>query len=102
MTGHRTTQEWRTPFDAEWEIQEGVRCVVCPGCAFTFDATHVTDATGEYDCPACEFPKGSQFFCGRTDLDPHTPHSWRRAADGSYVDYDDPGVLLWCGGDLSG
>lgn len=28
-------------------------CVACPGCAFTFDAFHVTQATGQYDCPVC-------------------------------------------------
>lgn len=36
-----------------WEIEEGVRCVVCPDCAFTFDATH-TDPEGGYSCPCCE------------------------------------------------
>lgn len=28
-------------------------CVSCPECAFTFGAGHVTQATGEYDCPVC-------------------------------------------------
>lgn len=41
---------------SEWQIEEGVRCVVCPGCAFTFDATH-TDPDGSYSCPNCGYPK---------------------------------------------
>lgn len=40
---------------AEWEIEEGVTCVVCPGCAFTFDAVH-TDQDGTYSCPNCGYP----------------------------------------------
>ena len=39
----------------EWEIETGVTCVVCPGCAFTFDATHADDKTGRYSCPDCGF-----------------------------------------------
>lgn len=41
----------------EWVRVDGVSCVACPGCAFTFDADHVTEATGEYDCPNCDYPK---------------------------------------------
>ena len=37
--------------------------------------------------------------CERTDLDPHTPHHWKRRPDGSYGDYDDEGEMLWCPGD---
>jgi hypothetical protein len=37
----------------EWEIEEGVRCVVCPTCGFTFDAIHV-DVGGGYSCPQCD------------------------------------------------
>ena len=35
-----------------WATEDGVTCVVCPSCAFTFDAVHV-EADGSYDCPAC-------------------------------------------------
>ena len=29
-------------------------CVVCPGCAFTFDASHtINDDAGGYECPDC-------------------------------------------------
>jgi CxxC motif-containing protein len=35
-----------------WEHEEGVTCVVCPTCAFTFDASHA-DADGGYSCPVC-------------------------------------------------
>lgn len=37
----------------EWVIIDGVRCVVCPGCAFTFDAIHVDADSGRYSCPNC-------------------------------------------------
>ena len=37
----------------EWVIEPNVACVVCPACAFTFDACHVDDATGDYSCPDC-------------------------------------------------
>lgn len=39
----------------EWVREEGVTCVVCPSCAFTFDASHYdTDGGGDgYSCPAC-------------------------------------------------
>lgn len=37
----------------EWVIEEGVTCVVCPDCAFTFDASHWDDETGLYSCPNC-------------------------------------------------
>lgn len=37
-----------------WTVDRNVTCVVCPECAFTFDAGHVnTDRTG-YSCPLCE------------------------------------------------
>lgn len=38
--------------DSAWEREEGVTCVVCPACAFTFDACH-TDEGGGYSCPVC-------------------------------------------------
>jgi hypothetical protein len=41
---------------AAWEREEGVTCVVCPACAFTFDAFH-TDADGGYSCPVCEIER---------------------------------------------
>ena len=40
--------------EEKWEREEGVTCVSCPRCAFTFDASHVTQTTGRYDCPCCE------------------------------------------------
>lgn len=40
-----------------WERAQGVECVSCPQCAFTFDAAHTThrgDGVYEgYDCPLC-------------------------------------------------
>jgi len=38
-----------------WERESGVECVVCPGCAFTFDAAHKDEATGRYSCPCCGY-----------------------------------------------
>lgn len=35
-----------------WSVVEGVTCVACPDCAFTFDADH-EDVDGGYSCPAC-------------------------------------------------
>lgn len=37
----------------EWQKESGVECVVCPECAFTFNAVH-TLADGSYACPLCE------------------------------------------------
>jgi hypothetical protein len=39
----------------DWLVEEGVRCVVAPCCAFTFDAGHTdTDVdSGTYSCPCC-------------------------------------------------
>lgn len=34
-------------------FEEGVRCWVCPDCAFTFAAYH-TDPDGTWSCPVCE------------------------------------------------
>jgi len=36
----------------DWDTEKGVTCVVCPKCAFTFDACHA-DEGGGYSCPAC-------------------------------------------------
>ena len=39
-----------------WTVEEGVRCVVCPDCAFTFSEEHMSVHDGEaarYDCPNC-------------------------------------------------
>lgn len=36
-----------------WQVEEGVRSVVCPDCAFTFSAEHTETDGGLYDCPAC-------------------------------------------------
>ena len=44
----------------ESTFEDGVRCYVCPDCAFTFDAVHTDNNTpasaeGEvYTCPLCE------------------------------------------------
>lgn len=38
----------------EWEREAHVTCVVCPHCAFTFDALHENDTPERgYSCPAC-------------------------------------------------
>jgi hypothetical protein len=37
----------------EWGREDGVECVSCPDCAFTFDAFHRDDSDDEYSCPAC-------------------------------------------------
>jgi hypothetical protein len=39
----------------EAEYEDGVRCVVMPCCAFTFDAGHTDDVSGgeTYTCPLC-------------------------------------------------
>jgi hypothetical protein len=37
----------------DWAIEEQERCVVCPGCAFTFAACHTDGDTGGYSCPVC-------------------------------------------------
>jgi hypothetical protein len=34
-------------------FEQGVTCVVCPDCAFTFDADHVDSDGGGYTCPLC-------------------------------------------------
>lgn len=36
-----------------WDIEEGVRCVVCPACAFTFAAVHEDFGGSGYTCPNC-------------------------------------------------
>jgi hypothetical protein len=36
-----------------WPREEGVTCVVCPACAFTFDAGHTDVDGGGHSCPAC-------------------------------------------------
>lgn len=42
---------------SDWSVALGVTCVVCPGCAFTFDAAHIDDEEGgHYTCPVCERP----------------------------------------------
>lgn len=38
--------------NSQWEREEGVVCVSCPDCAFTFDAVHTND-DGSYLCPVC-------------------------------------------------
>jgi hypothetical protein len=35
-----------------WDREGDVVCVICPDCAFTFDADHY-DEDGGYSCPAC-------------------------------------------------
>jgi protein-arginine kinase activator protein McsA len=30
-----------------------VELSTCPDCAFTFDAVHTDNASGDYTCPAC-------------------------------------------------
>lgn len=52
---------------SEWETEWNVHCVVCPKCAFTFDASHTETTAGEtkYVCPVCEptppFKTGSTY-----------------------------------------
>lgn len=41
-----------------WETEANVLCVVCPDCAFTFDACHENDTPeGGYSCPVCAVPE---------------------------------------------
>jgi len=41
-------------YEDKFEIERGVTCVVCPGCAFTFDECHDdAEAPGRYTCPCC-------------------------------------------------
>ena len=40
---------------SKWQFEDGVRCVVCPGCAFTFDAGHEDVPGGGYSCPSCGY-----------------------------------------------
>lgn len=37
-----------------WLVERGVECVICPECAFTFDACHTDTDTDRYSCPLCE------------------------------------------------
>lgn len=37
----------------EWEEVVAFRCVICPQCAFTFDADHRDTDGGGYSCPVC-------------------------------------------------
>jgi hypothetical protein len=37
----------------EWNVERNVTCVVCPTCAFTFDANHQDVASRGYSCPVC-------------------------------------------------
>lgn len=49
-----------------WQVERGVTCVVCPDCAFTFDADHEDDRPeGGYTCPNCspEEPVGYVGYC---------------------------------------
>ena len=45
-----TDSDWQ-----EWRWAHDVDCVVCPGCAFTFDAHHCDCEAGwpHYTCPVC-------------------------------------------------
>lgn len=36
-----------------WLKEDGVTCVSCPECAFTFDAFHTDVDSGGYSCTAC-------------------------------------------------
>lgn len=56
------TADYGTP---EWTVEEGVRCVVCPGCAFTFDALHTDTGSDGYSCPCCGFGRIKRCICPR-------------------------------------
>lgn len=38
----------------ESAFEDGVRCYVCPDCAFTFSAEHIDADGAGYSCPVCE------------------------------------------------
>lgn len=42
-----------------WVFEDGVRCAVCPGCAFTFDAGHIDNDGAGYSCPVCDLDEAS-------------------------------------------
>lgn len=44
--------------DGGWYRESNVDCVVCPSCAFTFDAVH-SDPDGGYSCPLCELDEAA-------------------------------------------
>lgn len=54
MTPARPSWPSEVPDNPGWEYEESVRCVVCPGCAFTFAAIHNDSGTNRYTCPNCE------------------------------------------------
>lgn len=37
----------------EWAVEHGVTVVVCPDCAFAFDAVHTDPSSDTYTCPTC-------------------------------------------------
>jgi hypothetical protein len=43
---------WADSSGHVWDRVEGVSCVQCPHCLFTFDSIH-TDGKGGYSCPNC-------------------------------------------------
>lgn len=53
-----------------FEREEGVTCVVCPSCVFTFDASHKDADRDGYTCPNC----------GADDKDPYWSESSQRDA----------------------
>lgn len=52
--GVAQTAEYGTQAEP-WQYVTGVDCVVCPGCAFTFDADHIDVGTNRYSCPCCGY-----------------------------------------------
>lgn len=82
---------------AGWEVETGVRCVICPACAFTFDAFH-TDEGGGYSCPACAEDRertarqqAEETLRHRTealDVANGTTASWRRKCDAAVAQRD--------------
>lgn len=52
---------------SRWARVEGVTCVVCPGCGFTYAAEHELDRPeGGYACPNCSEGRepATAFFIG--------------------------------------
>ena len=45
---------------SDWQLEPNVTCVVCPRCAFTFDAVHEDVPNGGHSCPLCEIDRQAQ------------------------------------------
>jgi hypothetical protein len=69
-----------------WPVWDGVTCVECPGCGFTFSAWHPDVVGVGYSCPECDYGSTKPDLCAILGHDPYADEPQHCGRCDRYID----------------